>query len=486
MKLTGVVLGVVVLAGAAGMGGAWYTGGRIAADLEGHVAEIQQALSAEAFPGLKVRIDLQSHERGLFASEVRYRIRLTEVESGESQDLLISDHIEHGPFPLSRLKAGQVQPLLAVSNLQLENTPLVEGWFTAVGGQAPLHGRIETRYDGGFSGTLQAEPVRVSDPQVLIESSGLNLHIQGEAQGKTLQLQGDLQSLAFEMLGTGRASQLRLSGLTLDSDLTLSSSGLYMGQSQLNLASLLARAPGTPPVEFASIRYSGESRENAGFVDARATQQFGSIRIGGTEIGSLHIGTSFSRLDAVVLKQISDQMSELAEVLGQQENPQLRLQQIQSSVEQLLAGKPKISLDELRLKSANGEASLKLAVDLDRPSGTLEELPPEQLLPQLIQRFEVQASVDKGLIRDAVMLQTLANPSMDRAALQQDALMMAEMAGSMAVDSRMASLEGERLSSRLEYKAGMVDFNGQQMPVEQFVYMLQGMSGQQAEAPSAE
>ncbi len=64
--------------------------------------------------------------------------------------------------------------------------------------------------------------------------------------------------------------------------------------------------------------------------------------------------------------------------------------------------------------------------------------------------------------------------------------MASEMAGTMAVSTEMATIEGTDIVSKLHYAAGQVEFNGQKMPVEDFIVLIMSKAGGLGGAEAAE
>ena len=108
-KSAGIVVGAVVAVAAIGVGGAWYTGNQLPSVLDESIKQANADM-AKTLPalGLDASIELLSLDRQFFSSNARYRITFNGSLDGEAPqqfELVINDRIEHGPFPLSRLKA---------------------------------------------------------------------------------------------------------------------------------------------------------------------------------------------------------------------------------------------------------------------------------------------------------------------------------------------------------------------------------------------
>jgi uncharacterized protein YdgA (DUF945 family) len=95
------------------------------------------------------RVSLEQH---FFSSTAQYRLKARDINVGEGEvinfDVGVTDQIEHGPFPWSRVKALKLMPVLAVSNSTLQKDDATAPWFAAAGEQAPVSAQTSLGYDG--------------------------------------------------------------------------------------------------------------------------------------------------------------------------------------------------------------------------------------------------------------------------------------------------------------------------------------------------
>ena len=125
-KPLGVLVGIVVVAGALNTAGAWYTGSKIEGVLQTSIEQTNQEL-AKQLQGTTTHgtIELVSIERNLYSSTAHYRLKIQDDKAGPDAkpvELLFVDNIEHGPLPWSRIKTFKWMPVMAVSNYSLEKT----------------------------------------------------------------------------------------------------------------------------------------------------------------------------------------------------------------------------------------------------------------------------------------------------------------------------------------------------------------------------
>ena len=147
----------------------------------------------------------------------------------------------------------------------------------------------------------------------------------------------------------------------------------------------------------------------------------------------------------------------------------------QANVDLLLAAKPQVALENLSLKTANGESRFNLVVDLTKPSTM--ELPPVELAKQMITLLDTNLTLSKPMISDIAALQAQIGGVTDPKAIEQQSQMASDMASDMAVGMQLATLEGNDILAKLHYANNEVTFNGQKMTVEQFIGFVMAKAG---------
>jgi len=144
--------------------------------------------------------------------------------------------------------------------------------------------------------------------------------------------------------------------------------------------------------------------------------------------------------------------------------------QVKADMQKLLAAGPQLALEDLSLKTANGESRANLVLDLTKPASM--DLPPDQLGKQLIALLDINVLVSKPMLVDLLSVQAQIDGQTDAKAIVDQASAAADMFSGMAVGSQLATLDGTNVTTKLHYAANQVEFNGQKMTVEQFVGFL--------------
>jgi len=119
-----------------------------------------------------------------------------------------------------------------------------------------------------------------------------------------------------------------------------------------------------------------------------------------------------------------------------------------TNVNQLLAAKPQVAVENLSLKTTGGESKFSLVVDLAKPSSM--ELPPLELGKQIIALLDANLSLSKPMIADVAALQAQLGGVTDPEAIEQQSQMASEMISGMAVGTQLATLVGSDVVSKLQ------------------------------------
>jgi uncharacterized protein YdgA (DUF945 family) len=488
-KSAGVLLGIVVAIGAISAGGAWYTGTKIEGVLNNAIANANKELQT-AMNGAKgtASVELVSLDRHTFTSTAHYRFKGEGEMFGDAPvELLFVDHIEHGPLPFSRLVSLKWLPVMATSNYELEKSPATEKWFAAAKGVAPLKGVTNIGYDESTTNTIDLLPLETAlDEQSSLKFSGLTLNISGSAQAQKVKIDGYMDSLKLVTVAENQAPlQLELNGLTLASNLAKSSYGYYTGENTLELTSSKSTF-GTKQSVLGVKNFEMKhlTEENGSNASGRADYKIGEVSLNDKKIGSANMAMSLKNLDipsTLSLMQIYQTKLQPYEKAAAEAAaaglpaPELNLTeaesaQVKADLQKLLAAGPQVSLENLSLKTANGESRANLVIDLTKPQSM--DLPPDQLGKQLIALLDLNVIVSKPMLVDLLSVQAQLDGQTDAKAIVDQASGTADMFSGMAVGSQLATVEGTNVVTKLHYAANQVEFNGQKMTVEQFVGFL--------------
>lgn len=492
-KTAGIVVGVIVVAGALATGGAWYTGTRLEGVLRDSIDKANAQINGSLGRDNKMSIELTSLERGTFSSVAHYSLKIHDENLSEGKkDVAFQfvDHIEHGPIPFSRLKKLNLVPVMALSRFELEKTEMTEKWYAVTKGVAPLHGDVVVGYDRAVAGNLQLTPLEIKDAGNTVNFSGLNLNFEGTAEAEKIKAVGNLDNLVLDIIGEDQPMKIEFKGMTFDTGGTKGKSGFYLGHTNVKFDNLSVEAAGTPPVVLKNFANTNLMQEEGGNLAGQINYDIGMISFNGNDIGSASMAWKFSNFDVTATQALyqlyqtkimpQQQAAALAERPFELNLSKADQDWLNAELEKLLAGKPHVELSKLGLKTANGESHMSLAVDLADPGKLDQQESSADLGKNAISQLDAKLVLSKPMMKDLSILQakfTLGD-QLDAKTMNEQGDAAADMVAGMATALQIAKVEGDNVVSSLHYAANIVDFNGEKMPLEQFINNVTSKVGQ--------
>lgn len=482
-KAAGIVAAIIVVGAAAVTAGAWYTGQRAEQEIRNYVAQINQQAAM---------VHIESYERGIFSSDVRYVIDTDNVAglAGMFNDgLVLLDHLQHGPFPLRRIADAQFAPVLATSSMRFENTSATEDWFAAAGGVDPLQIHSDIGYDGGISYRLSLAPLTWEDETISLTSSAGAMSGTASADMQTLNMQGELGEVRFRAnveapTGEPAPSQGRLLDIAFDAQYQMGRFGLYMGESKFNISqfSLETVAEAGDPLNVTLDNYALSSLVTEDEKNISGNVQYGieSIEVDDISLGRVDATLRFGKLEGQAVADIvrryralaPELLAELDAMPDDAESLPPKVQAfLDESLQALLSGKPTLALDPLRWTLPEGESSLRLNVALQ------PQVEPPPQIPALGQVASLDATlvVSRAMVIELVKrVSRLQSPGLPQDSQELDTAAVAgfEFVRQMALASGYVVEESENLVTRLSYADGKMRLNGDEMTLTDLLKKL--------------
>ncbi|AZF18947.1 YdgA family protein [Pseudomonas sp. R3-52-08] len=486
-----VLLGFVVAVGVVSAGGAWYTGKQLEPVLQTAIQNANKELQT-SMAGVdgSVSLELVSLDRGVFSSTAHYRLKGQGSVFGEQNpnpELLFVDHIEHGPLPFSRLVSLKWLPVMATSHYALEKNATTEQWFAASKDVSPLKGVANIGYSRSVSGNVELLPLEFKDDKSSVSFSGANLDFDSSAEGQKVKADGYMNSLKVAAVdANGDAFEAELAGLTVASNLAKSTFGFYTGQNTIELTDTkVTFGPQKAVLTLKGFEQKDSSETKDNNLAGRVDYKIDEIGYQGKPVGSAAMAVSMKNVDIpamlVLTKLYQDKMQPVqAAAAAGQPAPELQLTEAEqtlaeANVNQVLAAKPQLAVENLSLKTTHGESKFSLVLDLAKPASM--ELPPVELGKQMISLLDANLTLSKPMIGDVAALQAQVGGVTDPKAIEQQSQMAADMVSGMAVGTQLATVEGTDVVSKLHYANNEVTFNGQKMTVEQFISFVMSKAG---------
>ncbi|MBF7144124.1 MULTISPECIES: YdgA family protein [Pseudomonas] len=487
-KVLPVVVGVVVIAGAAITGVAWYTGTQVEPLLRQQVVEANAQLkSALAGYPATVTLELTGFERRLFSSTAHYvtTAQGAGFNAGAPLRMEATADIEHGPFPWLRVKQLKLLPVMVAADYRTQSSPELTQLLGMPTGESPLQAYATVGYGRTLDSHIQILPSKWQSSQGTLMLSAVDGTVAGTLDSEKMDFNARVDSAEFTGVGPQGEVQLNLKGVSVHSGGIKGASGFYLGNSAFQADRLTVGEASAPLLEIAKLTAQGSLEELEGKLKGAVDYQVGQMNVAGLPIGSLQLRMLFDNLNIEAMRNLAVFYQNVvapqtAQITLEQQPLQLQFTpqqqaQVQADLDKLLEGRPHMELQPVGLKTANGESHLSVALDLAKP--TAPNLPPELLMQQMITRLDANLSLAKGTLRDLATVQGQLGGPTDPAALAKNAEGAANLAVTLATLQGLAKLEGEALVSSLHYENGMVDFNGQKLTLEQFAQFLMGAVG---------
>ncbi|MFF7061947.1 DUF945 family protein [Pseudomonas sp. NPDC008258] len=489
-KSVGILSGLAIAIAVVTTAGAWYTGKQLPAELD-HALERSNAELKKALvtTGGSMSIERVSLEQHFFSSTAQYRLKARDINVGEGEvvsfDVGVTDQIEHGPFPWSRVKALKLMPVMAVSNSTLQKDDATEAWFAAAGEQAPVSAQTSLGYDGNVVSQVRLAPVKLDEADGnSLDFSGMQLEVSGDKEGKASKFHGQADRFVMKLVRDDQPpATFELTGLKVGGNLAATAhDAVYVGNVDLSLAETkVTLGPKQQVLLIKGLEQNAlQTLDGPDTVGGRVDYKVGDITWDGRAVGKAQMAISIASVNAPALQALSKWYQahlpefEAAAAAGQPV-PQIQMSDaekamFQGDLQKLLAAKPKVAIENLSFKTANGESRFNLSMDFAAPASF--DLPPDQLSKQLITEVKSKLSLSKPMMGDLATLQALLDGQTDAQAIAMQSSQAGEMVGMMALQSGMATVEGNDVVSSLHYADGMVDFNGKKMTVEEFAMLM--------------
>lgn len=472
MKKSTAVVGVVVLLGAAYLGTSWYMGQQAELKIREGVMQANQ----EAVKLLGVDVDtqgmviaIQDYQRGWFSSDAVYTLTTKDAD-GQPVELKFTDHLQHGPFPVAALKAGDFMPMLAYSQAKLLATPVVQTWFDSQDGVTPL--RAETRVGLGGKGqsvwTFSAVDYDQDDTHLTFSGGVVTVDLSNDFKNSVSH--GQFDSLRFLDRESGETlgfNQVEVNSVSTTTD----------EQTQLKSSATMASLTLSGEEEFLAdkVIVGLDSVQQGSLLDSSIRYEFGRLVAGDADLGGLDFTVNLARLD---LDALTDLMTAYDKIRVEQglepdETPELSVEQqalLQEKLLAILAAKPALSIDPLIWKNSAGQTTASLLVDLAAPDNADTALAdPLTALTEILSKVQLDLSVPRAMFIQAfAQLQGDAGSAEDNplgAMLYDQYVNSFQEAGLVTVDA-----DGAKLA--MLYQDGEIVVNDQKMPLQNFLMLM--------------
>ncbi len=475
-KSTGVV-GVVVVLAVAYLGATWYVGKQAQATIERVVAQANARLAKMLGPdhgSSGVKMAITDYQRHFFSSQVDYAVQMKDLD-GKPMEIKMRDQLQHGPFPLNALRAGNLAPMLVYGKSQLVATPATQKWFDSQKGKSPL--QIETRVGFGGAGVSVWTflPTEIANDGETLSFSGGLVQMQFSNDFNDNTAQGKFDS--FALVNKKSGENLAIKNIQANSKTTVSNETDGVTQTSATIDSFTVGDSTESTVSIDKLSVKMDSRQKDKLLDGSVLYELGRMVVGNIDLGSVSVGIKARQLDMAAFTALGSEFDAMQAKRRAANEPEMPFTDAEEAIlrEKLvavLAANPSLSIDPILWKNAKGESKAGLLADFSSPANPQEENV-QVLLSEALKRVKLDLSLSKPMF-----IQAFGQSQSDPQQKQQ-----MEMVGAMLYDQYIARLrdaglvkvDGDTAAAAVVYEKDSVNLNGQTMPVSEFMQRAMGV-----------
>lgn len=466
------LLTAIVVLGAVYTGTSWYVGKEAQATIEQMVQRANDRLTAALgvnVPESGVKVAISEYKRHVFSSDVVYTLQMRDSQ-GAPVEYLLSDHLQHGPFPLGALQSGYFAPLMALSHAQMIPSAATQKWFDSLQGQSPVVATTRVTFSGEGSSVWQLKPLDVKEGGDSLKFSGgvINATLSNNFQDSVVK--GAFEALEYASARSGDSVQIH--GIVLGSTTNVAGEPSTVKSSSQAVAEHFTLASAdSVPVQLSKVAINLDSQQRNNQLEGALQYSLGSIRLGEADFGSLTAGFKGSNLDVQALTDLVVTYDRIKALHNLGPNDELELTpdeavQLRNKLWAVLASQPTVSIDPFTWKNSKGESTLKLAVNLARPAGA-DASEAGLLLPQIVKRLELNLAIAKPMfIQTFSQFQGVPGGNGNTAMM---GAMVFDMYAARLGRAGLAVQTDDKLSTGIRYENDSVEVNGKAMSVPEFL-----------------
>ena len=344
-------------------------------------SQIHNQYFQDTAQGLMPGISVQSEDLkdGWFSSEGQHRIKLTDgalqkilpgvnaIDLDKDLDVLVNTKFHHGPIAFTSLggKGGSFSPVLAVG----ESTFKIE----ADGKQIDVPGTLYTQVNATGSGgkaryTIESFSHKADD--ATIEFEGLDFDFDISDKGEAVDGKGQTGKLSI--LGNN-GEKMVLNNLKFNADVE-DNDGLWLGDSSISLGDMSFSDGRGQNFSVKDISISGGSDSNNDTMKGDAKITVGSFDVSGMKFEDLTFDYEMNNINTQAMREIQK-----AAKAGPNGLPDQAA--MMESMKNLVAGSPKLDINELSIVTPQGK--VKADIHFSLPDEVDMGFFPLSLLPQI-------------------------------------------------------------------------------------------------------
>ncbi|TAM85614.1 MAG: DUF945 domain-containing protein [Candidimonas sp.] len=377
---------------------------------------------------------------------------------GAVAEFKLADHIEHGPFPLSRVEKGKLRPLMVISHAQLLPTATTQPWFEARVDKthAPVYADTLLGLGGSGRSVWTAQPFAVAGSGIVFSGGRVTADLSNQFHDNAIA--GNFRDVGL----TNADGALHAHDVRIASTTAVSPAGVTTSKSTITVAKLAYDSGSGPTLAIDDWLLSLSGARTGHLLDGMARYRFGHIQSGSSDLGSLSIDAKVSHLDVPALDALNDAYQRTASGAssGAADDRALR-----DTIVAFLATEPRISIDDFQWRTPKGTSTLTADVRLTRPAGSGAGEAPQSLLDAL-KEVDIDLSLSQPMVAGLIAQGGAAG---GQPSAEADAEGAVRQVAARLIQAGMVREVGTQLVSHIRYQGREVDLNGEKLPVNEFL-----------------
>ncbi|MFE8154256.1 YdgA family protein [Brenneria goodwinii] len=494
MKKSLVAAGVIIALGAIWTGASWYTGKQLALNIDELTDNINTQLKT-AYPDAALKVVYRDYQGGIFSSQLAYVLQSDGSDKGQQllapgEEIVINETVSHGPFPLAQLKKFNLIPAMASVHGELTNTPVVKPLFDLTQNKPFVTAETRVSYSGDTRSDISLLPIEHQGNEQKLSFSGAEIQLDVAHDFRSNKLSGTISNILVEKRNPwGEMEQLALKDLAMDVNNHKGKFDLGIGDGTFSAKSLAFTVEGGEPVALNNFAVQSTVTEDDKNLAGKTAVTLESLTVGDRNLGSGNLNVAFSQFDGEGTKQFAADYQKAIQQFWQTSddaNPLAYQHQVLmvflQNLPKLLKGNPNITIAPLSWKNSKGESTFTLALDLTDPlqNGANAADPAasdeEKIILQSVKKLDAKLNVPLDMLAE-LMVQADKQPATDEEREQATnmALQQANMMASIGQMNQITVTKDGAITSSLQYADGQVDFNGNKIPLADFIAPFIGL-----------
>jgi len=450
----GVVLGLIALY----VGATWIVGVRAQSMLTHAVDQVNERI-AQALRGKisgDARLEITEYRRGVFSSSVRYVLHIPGVDDAP---VVLQDTLEHGPWPWTRVRSGDLSPLLLHSETRLLPTAFTQPWFDAAQDQ-PLQARTRVGLSLDTRSELRLAPVVFKQDDFDLQFGGGQIML--NFANRFTRSDGGGSFAAFHYADARDSLQIR--------DITLSSQsqqrdGEMRSHNQLNAATVTWMLYDAQALKVENFGIETLATQLDALMDLNLRYRLGKVTLQDRDLGAFDLGLSAKRMNVVAARTLASLLERMQQdAYESDEDEDNDFDTLQKQVHALLEPEPALAVDHFAWTTAQGESRMALTLDFFAAQQD-GEISFEDMGLQYVRQANLTLDLSRTMALHVVDLMADDKPMMPGmfAALLDRYAQQLQSAGWIRID-------GDRLSLQASYRGEdeSVELNGARISLQEF------------------